>query len=127
MKLREQQNIKGFDELAKKLGKLKEQADFCILSSPCLPLPYTMRDDSSLLKYIWNWSNDQEACFQPTWRNFFRILREPGMDLGHLANQIEKYLASTSKFLPTIEIKSESSWSVLCVLHREIHDYLLVV
>ena len=110
MKLKECCEIKGFDKLVMKLSIMKEKAGFSM--SDYLPLSNTY-DDQMLPKYIWSWVNDEKAFLPPTWKNFFHILREPGMGLSDLADDIEKYLVSTSESIVHPPTKQNSNKTYL--------------
>ena len=107
IKLRELQDFPGFDTLDLKLDKLKEKAGFGLCQT--LPL-YRIYDDplSQLPCCIWNWTMYPNSALEPTWKNFFDVLREPGMGLGDLADKVEDFFKSSSKTEITDERDSES-------------------
>ena len=93
LKLKECQNIQGFDKLSMKLDELKERAGF---SMSQVGMPFSYIYDDSLTMCIWSWICDSESALRATWRNFIHVLKEPGMDLHDLAKQIEHCLSTTS-------------------------------
>ena len=48
-----------------------------------------MSDDISL-RYIKSWINSTDSVPEPTWRNFFRVLKEISPELDELVYQIKE-------------------------------------
>ena len=56
-------------------------------------------DSSAVIRYIGNWINSSGHVIDPTWRNFFKILRETSPELGQLAYQIKEIFHGTYLFV----------------------------
>jgi hypothetical protein len=96
-------DIKVFEQLQSKLQMFKERAGFSIKTSSmrmknvCTSLPWSyeyMYSNPAAIS-INSWIEDPNPSLPPTWRSFLQILREPGMNLCGLADQIEQALELT--------------------------------
>lgn len=76
----------------RKRETLKNKAGFSFSN---IRLSNVYKDLQAAAKCINSWIADENAALSPTWNNFLHVLREPGMDLGDLADKIQIYLAST--------------------------------
>ena len=74
-----------------KLGPLKERAGFSQSQMP-LPLAGLYCNISPAVNCIRSWVDDNSPSLQPTWKIFIQTLREPQLNLGKTAGQIETYL-----------------------------------
>jgi hypothetical protein len=43
-----------------------------------------------LIDYIESWINSTDSVPEPTWRNFFRVLKDISPELGKLVHQIKE-------------------------------------
>ena len=73
---------------------LKIKARFS-LSSKSIQLPDLYTNLLAAVACIKSWIDDKNAALPPTWRNLLCILREADMQLGSVADDIEKYLELT--------------------------------
>lgn len=103
LKLEHCANIKVFEGLQHKLEMFKERAGFSIktkstrMTDVCTSLPWSykyMYSNPAAIS-ISSWLEDPNSSLPPTWRSFLQILREPGMNLCNLADQIEQALEFT--------------------------------
>ena len=92
LKLELHSDIKVLTWLGVKLDAFRKRAGFSMLPKP-LPMS-DLYDVSLAANNIMNWVDDDSPLPQ-TWRNFLQILREPGMNLNDIADQIESLLSTT--------------------------------
>ena len=93
-------NIKVFERLQSKLSMLNERAGFSMTRKPnrmknvgvSLPWSYEFMYSNPAAMCIISWVEDPSPSLRPTWKNFLQILREPGINLCDLADQIEQVL-----------------------------------
>ena len=118
LKLEHCAGIKVFTRLQSKLDKFKERAGFSMTSIPqrmknmhtSLPWSYEYMYHNPAAICIISWMEDTNPSLPPTWRSFLQILREPGMGLSDLADQIEQKLEFPAKQ----QISTEQE----CELHK---------
>ena len=87
----------GFHVLSKlsaKLDSFKEKAGFSISQNKPLPMS-DLYKESSVVKCIQSWVDDETPFVSPTWKNFFQILKE--LKLRDVADEIDRYLKSTAQ------------------------------
>ena len=127
LKLEHCADIKVFGHLQSKLSKFKERAGFSMANKPLrrmknthtsLPWSYTYMYSNPAAICIISWIEDPNPSLPATWRNFLQILREPGMDLRDLADEIEHKL----EFTRNLQIPQESN----CELHEILSDTLYI-
>ena len=95
LKLELHYDIKVLTRLGLQLYAFKDRAGFSMLPKP-LPMA-DLYDVSLAANNIMNWVDDNSPSLPPTWRSFLQILREPGMNLSDIADQIESLLLSTTE------------------------------
>ena len=92
-------NIPVLTMLQSKLSDLKERLKLtgvidCYSTKPprkSRKLDYTTTFElSDVIEYINRWINSTDCAVQPTWKNFFRILKDTSPELGELAYQIKE-------------------------------------
>lgn len=100
IKLERVVNIPLLTELQPKLSELKKKAKFRYLDKQQLGSYYRF-EPSLTAKYINSWVQDKLStectCVQPTWENFFTLLKKISSELGKLADQTEAYMISQEK------------------------------
>ena len=112
--------VKVLTLLQSKLDKFKERAGFTItnksqpMTKTQASLPWSMeyKYSNPTMKCIMSWLEDENASLPPTWRNFFQILREPGMNLSDLADQIERHLTSSENHQSPVKPISEFTCTI---------------
>ena len=119
-----------FRRLQSKLNKFKERAGFSMTSSPprrmknthtSLPWSYTYMYSNPTAICIISWVEDPNPSLPATWRYFLQILREPGMDLCDLADQIEHKL----EFTRNLQVLQESNCELI-LLHEIVNGLCLI-
>lgn len=105
----------GFHVLAKlsaNLDSFKEKAGFSISQNKPLLMP-DLYKESSAVKCIQSWVDDEMPSLPPTWKNFLQILRE--LELSDVfADEIDHYLKSTAQKQQQQEQKQESELCTCC-------------
>ena len=104
--------IKVLTRLGTQLDNFKERAGFTISYHKPLPMS-ELYEESSTVKCIKSWVDDETSSIPPTWNNFFQILREPTMNLSDIADDIDRYLESTAQK----EQSEQKRDSELCMLN----------
>ena len=74
-----------------KLSPLKKRAGFSQSQMPN-PLASLYYNISPAVNCIRSWVDDKSPSLQPTWKILIQVLREPELNLGTIAGQIESYL-----------------------------------
>ena len=81
-------------KLSAQFDSFKERAGFSISQNK----PLLMQDlykESSGVKCIQSWVDDEMFSLPPTWKNFLQILRE--LKLSDIADEIDRFLKSTAQ------------------------------
>ena len=96
-----------------KLGPLKERAGF-FETSERLPFDRLYGNIHPPAKCIQSWVDNTNSMrkLQPTWVNFFDILRDREVNLKEIAEQIHHYLQNTAS---RGELSGESLFKITCI------------
>ena len=130
LKLEHCADIKVFERLQSKLEMFKERAGFSIktmstrMANVCTSLPwsYEYQYSNPAALSINSWIEDPNPSLPPTWRSFLQILREPGMKLCDLADQIKQILELTG--IQQIQEESDCKLHKLNVLNCACTEYV---